>query len=125
MLFSDRDFTDEDYDALLALDSGNRARAVAPRSTIDALPRSRVPAAMVSAGERCTICLQDYELGESVKTLPCSHVYHQGCISRWLGECRGNCPVCTQKVTLPALPAPAAAAGARGKASSASGARGR
>lgn len=122
LLFSDRDFTDEDYDALLSLDAGNRARAVAPRSTIDALPRSRVPAAMVAVAERCSICLQDYETGESIKTLPCTHVYHCGCIERWLGECRGSCPVCTQKVILPAPP-PATASGSVGrvKASSARG----
>jgi len=120
LLFSDRDFTDEDYDALLSLDSGNRARAVAPRSTIDALPRSRVAAAMVAAGDRCTICLQDYETGEAIKTLPCSHPFHCACIERWLGDCRGSCPVCTQKVVLPPvppLPSAAAAAAVAGKSS--------
>lgn len=114
LLFSDRDFTDEDYDALLSLDAGNRARAVAPRSTIDALPRSRVPAAMVAGGDRCTICLQDYEQGESLRTLPCSHPFHAPCIERWLGDCRGSCPVCTKKVTAPPVPPRAAAAAASG-----------
>ena len=76
--------------------------------------------AMVAAGDRCTICLQDYETGEAIKTLPCSHPFHCACIERWLGDCRGSCPLCTQKVVLPPvppLPSAAAAAAVAGKSS--------
>jgi len=33
---------------------------------------------------RCVICQMDYKRGDRQMTLPCKHVYHSGCISRWL-----------------------------------------
>lgn len=41
----------------------------------------------------CVICCCEYEAGESVKLLPCMHMYHQGCIDAWL-ERSHVCPVC-------------------------------
>ena len=48
----------------------------------------------------CSIC-QD-ELGEGTsyldkERLPCGHLYHKGCISRWL-ENHNSCPECRAKV---------------------------
>jgi len=41
----------------------------------------------------CAICLEDMLTGVLVKTLPCSHYFHPGCIDNWLVS-RANCPLC-------------------------------
>lgn len=41
----------------------------------------------------CVVCLFDFEEGEKVRKLPCGHVFHARCVSRWL--CRfPSCPIC-------------------------------
>ena len=35
--------------------------------------------------------------GELVRTLPCFHLYHQGCVDTWLVR-RDSCPVCLLRV---------------------------
>jgi hypothetical protein len=47
---------------------------------------------------RCLVCMEDYELGVEVKTLPCCkryavHVFHTECIDQWLARSK-LCPVC-------------------------------
>ncbi len=43
--------------------------------------------------ELCAICLDAIEAEQRVRMLPCTHVFHDHCIVRWL--CRANrCPVC-------------------------------
>mmetsp|Transcript_27465 Transcript_27465/g.80767 ORF Transcript_27465/g.80767 Transcript_27465/m.80767 type:complete len:296 (-) Transcript_27465:55-942(-) len=44
----------------------------------------------------CSICLEDYEPGDVVLTLPCMHMYHKHCVTRWLSEpdSSGECPQC-------------------------------
>jgi hypothetical protein len=52
-------------------------------------------------GEVCSICLQPMEEGESTKaTVPCKHVFHEDCITRWLefDEAK-SCPNCRDHVT--------------------------
>lgn len=41
----------------------------------------------------CSICLNEYNDGESIKTLPCFHSYHKTCIDKWL-KSQAVCPVC-------------------------------
>ncbi|CAL5869654.1 uncharacterized protein PFLUO_LOCUS3884 [Penicillium psychrofluorescens] len=46
-------------------------------------------------GERCLICLSDYEVAEEVRELTkCKHVYHKDCIDQWLTTGRNSCPLC-------------------------------
>ncbi|KAJ1556651.1 E3 ubiquitin-protein ligase rnf38, partial [Nowakowskiella sp. JEL0078] len=54
-----------------------------------------------SSGFSCAICVSDYEVGEVLRKLICSHVFHQSCIDLWF---TGNvekgtlghktCPLC-------------------------------
>jgi len=45
----------------------------------------------------CSICLMEYDDGESVKSLPCTHRFHSACIDKWL-ESHNTCPVCKIQV---------------------------
>ena len=51
-------------------------------------------AGLSGVGEACAICLEDYEDGEKLRTLPCLHMFHIGCIEQWLTSRRPLCPCC-------------------------------
>jgi len=42
----------------------------------------------------CHICLDDYEFGDDLRTLPCGHFFHMCCVDEWLKEKSSCCPVC-------------------------------
>ncbi|KAK9141985.1 hypothetical protein Syun_011385 [Stephania yunnanensis] len=48
-------------------------------------------------GSSCRICLEDMEIGSEVTRMPCSHVFHPGCIDTWLGT-NHVCPLCRFKL---------------------------
>ena len=41
----------------------------------------------------CTVCLEDVERGQQVRTLPCLHTFHAGCAEEWLKK-KKLCPLC-------------------------------
>lgn len=43
---------------------------------------------------QCSICLDDFKLGEISVTLKCKHVYHKECIKNWLIKQSSKCPTC-------------------------------
>ncbi|GES57410.1 RING finger protein [Aspergillus terreus] len=46
-------------------------------------------------GDRCLICLSDYEAAEELRQLTkCKHVFHRDCIDQWLTTGRNSCPLC-------------------------------
>mmetsp|Transcript_43764 Transcript_43764/g.44236 ORF Transcript_43764/g.44236 Transcript_43764/m.44236 type:complete len:88 (+) Transcript_43764:172-435(+) len=44
--------------------------------------------------QSCPICLEPYQPGDSVRTIPCLHTFQVHCIDPWLLESRAECPVC-------------------------------
>ncbi|KAK9798822.1 hypothetical protein AB5N19_00721 [Seiridium cardinale] len=42
----------------------------------------------------CTICTEDFTVGEDVRVLPCDHKFHPACIDPWLVNVSGTCPLC-------------------------------
>ena len=41
----------------------------------------------------CSICLCEYENGDTVTKLPCNHIYHESCLSSWT-DSHVRCPLC-------------------------------
>ncbi|KAK7228907.1 hypothetical protein V2G26_001077 [Clonostachys chloroleuca] len=42
----------------------------------------------------CSICTEDFRVGEDVRVLPCNHQFHPNCIDPWLINISGTCPLC-------------------------------
>lgn len=47
----------------------------------------------------CCVCMSDCEAGEEIKTLPCMHRFHKGCIDQWLRQ-KNECPMCKRPVVV-------------------------
>lgn len=46
----------------------------------------------------CTVCMEGFEFGVGGKQLPCDHIFHQNCLSKWL-SLHKSCPLCRFKVS--------------------------
>ncbi len=84
------------------LDGHRVAPAVPPpavtEENLSALPvQSFAVGAVAAEDARCTICLGDYEAGDTLRTLLCQHHFHKECVDQWLRKSR-HCPLCTQDV---------------------------
>ncbi|XP_060893568.1 E3 ubiquitin-protein ligase RNF181 isoform X1 [Labrus mixtus] len=44
-------------------------------------------------GLKCPVCLLEFEEQETVREMPCKHLFHSGCILPWLGK-TNSCPLC-------------------------------
>ncbi|KAH3792070.1 hypothetical protein DPMN_145560 [Dreissena polymorpha] len=42
------------------------------------------PSASADVKTDCLVCMEEYQSGERLKTLPCCHTYHAECIDEWL-----------------------------------------
>ena len=62
-------------------------------------------------GLECAVCLAPFEVGETLRTLPCRHEFHKACVDAWLTmtptedqlrsgqhQSQPSCPLCKQAV---------------------------
>ncbi|OAY56879.1 hypothetical protein MANES_02G052000v8 [Manihot esculenta] len=73
-------------------DADTRQPIPASESSIDDLTRI-VFAVGVQDPENCIVCLEEFEDGDDLIQMPCSHLYHQHCIVEWLMTSH-LCPLC-------------------------------
>jgi hypothetical protein len=73
----------------------------AAKSAIDSSPTVIISEEQVGRGENeglmCAICHDMFSIGESVKQLRCSHVYHEQCMFRSF-YFRLQCPLCRGEI---------------------------
>eukprot|EP00752_Nemacystus_decipiens_P010697 g9526.t2 len=108
LLLVDRDFTGEDYQALLDLDNNNEVPSTigASEGEIRRNPsfviREPAPESVVKP-KSCSICLYPFKTGERVRIIPCLHQFHTECIDPWLRQ-NAICPVCKFPAPEPSTP---------------------
>ncbi|XP_077231345.1 receptor homology region transmembrane domain ring H2 motif protein 1 [Tasmannia lanceolata] len=56
--------------------------------------------------ETCSICLEDYKNGETLKVLPCQHEFHSVCVDAWLKKWGTFCPLCKRDIMADAITDP-------------------
>ncbi|XP_015889740.3 NEP1-interacting protein 1 [Ziziphus jujuba] len=69
-----------------------------PGDSVERIPKIKITSKnnVDASGEKvsCSVCLQDFQLGETVRSLPhCNHMFHLPCIDKWLLR-HGSCPLC-------------------------------
>ncbi|XP_010268564.1 PREDICTED: RING-H2 finger protein ATL39-like [Nelumbo nucifera] len=82
-----------------SMDAGNGGFGAVPASAsaIEALEVTKLDVDGGGVGStstiNCAICLEELPIGSQITRMPCSHVYHGGCISQWL-QTSNFCPLC-------------------------------
>ncbi|XP_020259979.1 E3 ubiquitin-protein ligase RNF6 isoform X2 [Asparagus officinalis] len=95
ILHMQRDFNEDDYELLLALDENNHQHGGASDSQISNLPQSVIQNA--DSEEACAVCLEPPSIGDTIRHLPCLHKFHKDCIDAWLRRKR-SCPICKSDI---------------------------
>nr|XP_029478801.1 E3 ubiquitin-protein ligase RNF126-like isoform X1 [Oncorhynchus nerka] len=70
----------------------------ADRERIKTLPTIQITEEHVGSSLECPVCKEDYSVGETVRQLPCNHLFHNDCIVPWL-EQHDTCPVCRKSLS--------------------------
>lgn len=61
------------------------------------IKKKLMPTKSVEVSE-CVICLENIEIGQTIKTMRCNHYFHASCIDRWLIYSMSKyCPTCKQE----------------------------
>ena len=47
---------------------------------------------------QCSICLEDFDMGDHFILLKCKHGYHEHCIRQWFSERNTTCPLCRENI---------------------------
>jgi hypothetical protein len=96
----DRDFNENDYDILSALDNDVQQNRGLNDEQINRMPVYTVPDDPAKKqDQKCSICLENFETGDRIRTIECLHSYHADCIDRWLST-KATCPVCNYQITM-------------------------
>ncbi|GMP83911.1 hypothetical protein CsSME_00037663 [Camellia sinensis var. sinensis] len=98
------DIDNMSYEELLALEEkmGTVSTALSEEALLKCLkrsiyqPTSPAEGAMRRSGDediKCSICQEEYGIGDEVGRLKCEHGYHMVCIEQWL-QLKNWCPIC-------------------------------
>jgi hypothetical protein len=53
---------------------------------------------IVGNSEKCQVCLNNYQLEDFIRILPCHHGFHKECVDEWLTQGQNKCPLCREDV---------------------------
>lgn len=67
------------------LDGSNSGPPPMPKDQVENLPVVKIKDDQVKKTNlQCTVCMDDFQVGDSARQLPCEHFFHQDCIIPWL-----------------------------------------
>lgn len=67
------------------LDGSNSGPPPMPKDQVENLPIVKISDEQVkNTNLQCTVCMDDFQVGDSARQLPCEHFFHQACIIPWL-----------------------------------------
>ncbi|XP_031378264.1 uncharacterized protein LOC116193665 [Punica granatum] len=69
----------------------------ATESSIRALKRVSYARDCEGTSSDCSICLEAFKPGMELTEMPCSHIFHGGCIEKWLKQSH-TCPLCRYRM---------------------------
>lgn len=90
-----------DYEQLLQAFGDGTENLGASQHQIQQLPTKVIndpEGELPEDARQCLICLETFESGETRKTLPCLHGFHQPCADKWL-QTNGSCPICKHRIS--------------------------
>ena len=73
----------------------NRDVAAATQEQLDKLPECAYPEK--DCRTECSVCQAEYQPGDKLVKLPCSHDYHKDCVIKWLKQ-NNSCPICRKSL---------------------------
>ena len=92
-----------------AIAGGWSWQMVVPDKNGDETEVKDIPEHLISKSnetQACVICLENFQDGDTLRVLPCGHLFHVGCIDHWLlgtysdDECvTSGCPTCKKEVS--------------------------
>jgi len=65
----------------------------ADKAKIDCIPVHITTQEDIDVKAECAVCRCEYTIGEEVKCLPCTHIFHSPCLDPWL-VLHDSCPIC-------------------------------
>lgn len=94
--------------SLVLVDRGSRSTPTQSPHDSNEHKQNGVPAAVLrrlptasmreAKGGECSICFSELKSSSEPVKLPCAHIYHKSCITRWLATHTG-CPLCRRDVS--------------------------
>jgi len=86
-------------DILSHMAQQNPQRATpASKSAIGKLQQVAVDDQLKQEQGTCSVCQEEFNLRETVKQLPCKHIFHDNCILPWL-KVKDTCPLCRKTIS--------------------------
>lgn len=70
------------------------------------IPTEIMTQQQTEATDCCAVCLSDFQEGDRVKTLRCTHRFHSRCLRQWFEREHLNCPTCRFECTLDSVGTP-------------------
>ncbi|CAL9101008.1 unnamed protein product, partial [Musa acuminata var. zebrina] len=84
-----------DHQQLLQPPQSPSVSAMLIREALPVVRYEELGAAGQHVGDSCVVCLYEFEAAEEVRRLSnCRHVFHRGCLDRWLEHHQRTCPLC-------------------------------
>uniref|UniRef100_A0A672LGD3 E3 ubiquitin-protein ligase RNF181 n=1 Tax=Sinocyclocheilus grahami TaxID=75366 RepID=A0A672LGD3_SINGR len=65
----------------------------AAKAVVQSLPVVIISPEQADKALKCPVCLLEFEEQETVREMPCKHLFHTGCIMPWLSK-TNSCPLC-------------------------------